>query len=96
MKHNISKRQMIDEYVKMGKFDVITYDKETKKRIGTYAGLDAHKAFAEALKRINHGSLFLVVQWPKEMKYTEMFDLEQNYETAKKYAASIDFDFLGR
>ena len=96
MKHNISKRQMVDEYVNMGTFDIVTYNRETKKRTGTYAGLDPHKAFGEALRRIETGSLFLVLQWPEDMSLTDRFDVEQNYDTAKNYAARIDYNFLKR
>ena len=91
MKHNISKAKMISEYVDAGKFYVVTFDKETKRRISTYGGVDMHKAFAEALKHIYRGHLFLILQYPDYMKPSDCFKAEQTYASALNFAARIDF-----
>lgn len=92
MKHNIAKSKMISEYVEAGKFDLVTFDKQTGKRLGTHAGLDAHKALSEALPLIRRGVKFLLLKFPEGMSYSERHEAERTFESAAQYAAEINLN----
>lgn len=91
-KANISQTKIVTEYVNSGKFDVVTFAKETGARIGTYGGLDLHKAFSEGLKRMRNGARFLVLQWPEEMQAKERYEAEKSYYSALPYVAKFSTD----
>jgi len=90
MKANISRAKIVSEYENFDGYNVVTFNRETGKRISTYGNLDLHKAFSEALIRMKNDVLFLVLQYPEGMTRTEAWEAEKTYETALKYAATID------
>lgn len=89
---NISKPKIVAEYVDAGKFDVTSFNKETGKRLGTYSGLDVHKALAEFLKLSPCRVDVLILQWPEEMTYSERREAEETYQSALPYIAKFSVD----
>ncbi len=93
-KANISQRKIIAEYTDAGKFTIVTFDIRTGERVSSYGNIDMHVAFSEALKRLQNGTRFLVLQFPHSMSVTERLHAQKTYTSAIKYAA--EFPIKGR